>query len=185
VQSKGQMSCIYRRVIHDRSTDPGEDLQMSSKSFNMPPCLWAHLITDAFPGVGPDEQKALCFIVIIPSWEHTMGWRALLNSPFCTDSGEHLLCVSDYSVKNRPKMDLNMGPFLPNNRKRIVCRPILQFNLTPVVSSNPSIYPPFLGILMTSSFPGVLRVCIYPVKIDPYIQVYFRFISYRIYANAL
>ena len=30
-----------------------------------------------------DDQKALCFVVIIPSWEHTMGWRALLKSPYC------------------------------------------------------------------------------------------------------
>jgi hypothetical protein len=26
---------------------------------------------------------ALCFVVIIPSWDHTMGWKALLNTPFC------------------------------------------------------------------------------------------------------
>ena len=39
---------------------------------------------------------------------------SMLNGQFI------VLCVSDYSVKNRPNIDLNMGPFLPNNRKRIV-----------------------------------------------------------------
>ena len=37
-----------------------------------------------------------------------------------SDSLDSLLCVSDYSVKNEPKIDLNMGLFLPNNRKRII-----------------------------------------------------------------
>ena len=29
-----------------------------------------------------------------------------------------VLCVSNYSVKNRAKLDLKVGPSLPNNRKR-------------------------------------------------------------------
>ena len=34
-------------------------------------------------------------------------------------------CVSDYLVKNKPKIDLNMDLFLPNNRKRIVVADLL------------------------------------------------------------
>ena len=34
-------------------------------------------------GSGSGRDHALCFVVIIPSWEQTLGWRALNESPFC------------------------------------------------------------------------------------------------------
>ena len=34
-------------------------------------------------GSGSGRDHALCFVVIIPSWEQTLGWRALKESPFC------------------------------------------------------------------------------------------------------
>ena len=36
------------------------------------------------------------------------------------DPDVRILCVSDYSVKNRAKIGLKVGLYLPNNRKRIV-----------------------------------------------------------------
>ena len=66
---------------------------------------------------------------IMIHWQEVMGpmgWENFRQTPDLVVPGKtcsadpNILCVSDYSVKNRATIELKVGPFLPNNRKRIV-----------------------------------------------------------------